>query len=216
MFIPFGSILVTVAIFMVIVAAPMVVFGSKITEEDLEKDNFNLKPHIDGISNEKIKKYLNNGYLIISMITFIFLQLAPMVLVILYAISTNFDWEIDRRVPILTMILWGVIFGLKFKFHSGIPKRNVHLRTFVYFIFAIVIFIVYCDIRYRQANSILDGKADYYLKFSINNTPVETDDELLYFGETNKYIFLRDISTGKNHIYNRDEISELVFKKVEN
>jgi len=72
MFIPFGSILVIVALSMVIIIAPMVVFGSKIPEEELEKDNFNIKPHIDGISNEKVRNILSKGYLIISMIAFIF------------------------------------------------------------------------------------------------------------------------------------------------
>jgi len=114
------------------------------------------------------------------------------------------------------MILWSVVFALKYKFHSSISKKNVRLRSFVYFIYSLIVFFVYCDIKYGQAISILNGKSKYYVKFSMDSVEIETDEELLYFGETNKYIFLRDISTGKNHIYNRDEISKLVFKKVEN
>lgn len=218
MFIPVGSVLVTVFLFLIIIIAPMIVFGP--SNEDLEleakKDRFNIYEKLDKIKNSKIKKISKKIYWIIAIISSIYLNFVPGLLFLYFAVSKNFENQLfNSKIAIIVMIIWALIFLLKFRFQNSKSKFNPRIQLFVYFIMAIIGFIVYSDMNLNKANSILNGESEYYVKFKINNQFLETNSKFLFIGQTNDYVFIRKIDSRENYIYNKKDISEFIIKKNE-
>ncbi|MBP0903770.1 hypothetical protein ACFSKN_04210 [Mariniflexile gromovii] len=218
MFIPVGSALVTAFLFLIIIIAPMVVFGP--SNEDLEleakKDRFNIYLKLDKIKNSKTKKISKKLYWVIAIITSTYLNFVPILLFFYFAVFKNFENTLYiSKIAVILMIIWAFIFVLKFRFQNSKSKFNPRIQIFVYFIMTIIGFIVYSDINLNKADSILNGKSEYYVKFEINNQLIETNSKLLFIGQTNNYVFLRKIDSRENHIYNKKDISEFIIKKNE-
>lgn len=215
MFIPVGSMLVAALFFIIILIAPMIVFGQNNDDYELEikKDRFNIYKKLDKISNLKFRKVSKTIYWIIAIITSIYLNFVPMLLFAYFAIYRNFqNIPYNTKIPVILMIFWGIIFALKFRFQNSKSKFNPRLNLFVYFIIMLICFIVYSDLNLKKAEEILNGQSDHYVKFMIDKKIIETNNNLLFFGQTNDYIFLRKINSNENFIYNKKEIKEFVYK----
>lgn len=216
MFIPVGSALVSAFLFLIIVIAPMVVFGPSSEELELEakKDRFNIYEKLGKIKNSRVKKISKNIYWVFAIITSIYLNFIPILLFLYFAIFRNFESPLNiSKMVIFLMIIWAFMFLLKFRFQNSKSKFNPRMQLFVYFIMAIIVFIVYSDINLDKADRILNGKSDYYVKFELDNNLIETKDNFLFIGQTSDYVFLRKIDSEENHIYDKKNISELVIKK---
>ncbi|WP_103071846.1 hypothetical protein [Aquimarina sediminis] len=216
MFIPVGSMLVSALLFVVILIAPMVVFGNNNDdfESETRKDGSSIYKRLDKMSNNKFGKISKNIYWLVEIMTSVYLNFVPMLLFAYLAIGLKFDnIPYSTKIPIVLMIFWGLIFLLKFIFRSSKTKHNPRLNLFVYLIMMLVCFIVYSDMSLKEAEEILSGKSICYVKFMIDERSVETNKNLLFFGQTNEYVFLRKIDSQENYIYNKKEIKEFVYKK---
>ena len=216
MFIPVGSMLVAALLFIIILIAPMIVFGQNNDdyEAEIKKDRNNIYKKLDKISNVKFRKISKKFYWIIAITTSIYLNFVPMLLFAYFAICRYFEnITYNTKIPVVLMIFWGIIFALKFRFQSSKSKFNPRLNLFVYFIIMLICFIVYSDINLNKAEEILNGESDHYVKFIVDKKIVETNNNLLFIGQTNDYVFFRKIDSQENYIYNKKEIKEFIYKE---
>jgi len=216
-FIPVGSAIVVALLFMIIILAPMVVFGSdEYIDSEIEKDRFNPYQGINKIKHATFKKISKHTYWIISVATSLYLNLTPILLFAYFAIFRKIGGSLpNSEIIVLLMIVWGIIFLLKFKFHQNSKnKKNPRVILFVYFILMIVAFIVYSDINLKRAERIRNGDADYSIHLINDKKEIKTTKELIFFGQTNDFIFLRNINTNENRILKKGDFNELIIKEL--
>ncbi|SEQ49922.1 hypothetical protein SAMN05421824_1807 [Hyunsoonleella jejuensis] len=216
-FIPVGSAIVVALLFMIIILAPMVVFGSdEYIDSEMEKDRFNPYQGINKIKHATFKKISKHTYWIISIATSLYLNLIPILLVAYFAIFRKIGESLpNSELIVLLMIFWGIIFFLKFKFHQNSKnKKNPRIILFVYFILMIVVFIVYSEINIKRAERIRNGDADYSIHLINDKKEIKTTKELIFFGQTNDFIFLRNTNTNENRILKKSDFKELIIKKL--
>ncbi|MGX1930208.1 hypothetical protein [Flagellimonas sp. 2504JD4-2] len=219
MFIPAGSAIVAAILFLIIVSSPWLVFRAD-DEEDLEseikKDKHNIYRLIDKIKNQKLQKISRKTYWILAIITIIYLDYVPMLLFLFFVITKNLEYTmLTSKLVVVLMIIWGILFMLKFRFQNSKSKFNPRMQLFVYFILLIVMFIVYADITLNKADKIISGEPEYHVKFTIDEQLIETNKQLLFFGQTNDYLFFRKVNSKENYIYNKNDIKEFVIKEIE-
>src|SRR5690606_37064529 len=216
-FIPVGSVIVAALLFTIIMLAPMIVFGSnEDIDSEMQKDRFNPYKGINKIKHATIKKISKHTYWIISIATSLYLNLTPILLVVYYAIFRKIGEPFpNSKIIVLLMILWGIIFLLKFKFHQNFKtKKNPRVILFVYFILIIVAFIVYSDMNLKRAERIKNGDADYSIHLINDKKEIKTTKELIFFGQTNDFIFLRNTITNENTILRKSNFNEIIIKEI--
>jgi hypothetical protein len=218
-FIPLGSMIFTSFILLIIVFSPALIFRKTENKLDSEDENitYNLLFKIRNIPNKILRKILENIYFIVGIFIMIYLQIIPLLLFFYYAISRIFTKVFfNKNIFILSIILWGIFFFLKFKFQRSKIRLNPKINLFVYSIMISIGFVVYFYMNINTAERILNGKSDYYVKFRLDSKIIETNKDLLYFGQTNQYIFLRAIETNESYIYNKKNIKEFIIRKNKN
>lgn len=89
-------------------------------------------------------------------------------------------------------------------------ERKKIVRNSIIFLFFIGFLTVVNRIR---AKSILQGKPFENLEFTYQNKLIKTDSTLVYFGQTDRYIFLRNLIQNENQVFQRDKIDFIIYKR---
>lgn len=215
-FIPLGSIIFTSIIFIIIVVSPGIIFNKTEYESKIEnqKKSFNLLNKLKKTKNKTLRKIAVNFYHVVGILVMLFLHFIPILLMTYIAFSRIFEKIHYKENTILLFIsLWGILFLFKFLVQKKEFRIKPRIVLFTYSILVFIFFIGYLEINANKANNILKGKSNYYVKFKIEDKTIESTKDLLFFGQTNEYIFLRNINTQENFIYKKNIIKELIIRK---
>lgn len=211
MFIPLGSILIAIIIFLLAIVFPMAIF---IPESGNDKSENTENKEYSG--KKKSIKVLDYAFETISYAVIAYLIFLFPLFILAYSLfregTKNF---FDSGSAFILMFLWGILFLVKLVLMPEKDKKKIHHTRAIWSVVAIMAFILYSYSNYLKANRILKGETDFNVKFTINNKQIQTTDELLFFGQTTDYIFIRNICTNENLIYNKNDIEELIMEKKE-
>ena len=81
-------------------------------------------------------------------------------------------------------------------------KRRFILTITLYFVLGLVL-------KINEAETIATGKPLYFVKFNYNNKIINSDTATVYLGQSEKYLFLRNLKAKKNLIYEKGNVSFL-------
>ena len=87
-------------------------------------------------------------------------------------------------------------------------------RIFRYKFIAYFLLFIYLQGNFA-ANNIKTGNPGYDVAFKYNNKLIKTDNNLVYIGGTQNYLFLRERKSKSNIIFRIDKIDSCSIKKVE-
>jgi len=152
---------------------------------------------------QRIKSILQN--VIISLLFII-----PLGFGLYFGLTKNISW----RTFSFGVTIWGIAMFILFIFSKFTNRdENKTVWTFLSFIISFIT-IVLCDQQLNRANQILSGEPIKEVNFIINNDSISSNKMTLYVGETKEYLFMRDIGTNTNIIFQKKEIKKLNLKEV--
>lgn len=70
--------------------------------------------------------------------------------------------------------------------------------------------------NYSNAKNIMDGKPEFNIEFTYSEDAIKSDTNFVYIGQTQDYIFLRELDKKENYVYAKKEILNLKMVKVDN
>jgi len=217
----------------VLVAIPVafILFISVRLERKKSKKSPDDKNNIDSVESNKLFEFgkivlehegIRRIYLlfveVLKALTFLFLAVMLMFfLLIPFIIFINyytylFPYRGGDDITIV-YIIWGFPYLLGSLFLGGLIKRfnskydlNIKFgiaQVYYQFIFFTILII---SIRVYEAESILKSKPFYNVSFRYDGEKVATDSSTVFLGQTHDYIFLRNLKSNKNIIYNRSQL----------
>lgn len=65
-----------------------------------------------------------------------------------------------------------------------------------------------------NATDVLNSKPKYNVRFEFQGTVVQTDSNFVYVGRTTNHIFLRNLQSKTNSIYQADKIQHIELVKT--
>ncbi|MEO1485828.1 MAG: hypothetical protein AAFU57_08775 [Bacteroidota bacterium] len=215
MFVPAGSFVIFLCLLLFLVIGPLTVF---INDEEKKKDIEARKPKKHRQPKNKVLRFIDRVLdYVIKLISFLSLMYLIGVfpgIYIAYTYTSYKGIDLDMNPVFGLAIAWGIIFGLKLSLMSDEKKEQFYMNRVRVLGWSVFVLILYSYGNFRKAENILKGKPTHYVNFIVENKQVETNADTLYFGETIKYIFLRNIKTNENQIYNKNEIGQITMKKI--
>ena len=113
------------------------------------------------------------------------------------------------------IMTWGIIMFVLFVVMDVLKKGNKKtLWILISSILSITSYPLY-GYKLNQAKQILSGKPIMDINFTIKSDSISSNKTVLYLGETKDYLFMRNIYTNTNIIFQKKEIHKLNIKKVE-
>tara|TARA_R110002049_G_C9175452_1_gene562562 strand:+ start:1229 stop:2044 length:816 start_codon:yes stop_codon:yes gene_type:complete len=133
--------------------------------------------------------------------------LSPVIFVLLYYDHETdfFPWIFLRKFIIFwifLMFISGVLYAITIEYDN----------RFILFIVTTILssmVLYFFDVNYEKSKNILSGKPIKEIQFKLNDETIITSKTILYIGETRDYLFLRDIISNTNHIYQKKQILAL-------
>lgn len=95
--------------------------------------------------------------------------------------------------------------------HRFINMKNYRIGHTILVVFLFLYILFYEN--YTEAKLVLNCKPNYEFSFNIDSTVFHSDSTLVYVGETQSYLILRNNYTGYNSIFKRENIKDLQIKK---
>lgn len=95
--------------------------------------------------------------------------------------------------------------------HKFVNKKNYRIGHTILVVFLFLYILFYEN--YTEAKLVLNCKPNYEFKFNIDSTVFHSDSTLVYVGETQSYLILRNNYTGYNSIFKKENIKDLQIKK---
>lgn len=212
LFIPLGAALAGILLATALIVAPAVISGGKGIVYDFSKFK-NEDGDSETILREEKRNKQNRFVSGILFFIEIYLHLVPLVLLLYLVFSTQFEFYFSSKISMVLILVWMMIFFMKYSVVNKNKTLNKKRILIVFSVFIIVMFLFTLEIRLSQAEDILEGKPLYNINFKNGSDHISTTENLIYIGQTNDYIFLRNLNKNENLIYQKSEIRELVLKK---
>lgn len=190
----------------------------KVTEGINESYYKELKTSFNNVIFRKrpitIREYLSSlfslllrlfGILLLLLVTFIFIK------GIVEKNPTLYD---SKNVIIFFLIIWYAIIDTFFE--KKILKSKLILDKRVYNISSILVLLltIITLTNLLKAHKIESGNALYNVEFSIKDEKIKTDNENIYVGMTQEYLFIRNISKKNNIVYKRCDLSDFSIVRI--
>ena len=176
---------------------------------------------IEVITNELKNKRLFS-FLIIPFHSIKFMLLASLLLavaiypvILIYMVIFDSSRISFLDISVEQLIIPTLIFILFFKDIINISKRlrNESDLMIDYIIIAILVFISLITVENRHnANKVLNGISEYEIEFKFDESLIKSDENLIFIGMTEKYVFLRKNSLNENQIFSKDRIKIIKLK----
>lgn len=93
---------------------------------------------------------------------------------------------------------------------KGVKLSNEFSKILLIFFYLFLINISYSNYDYKM---ILNKEKVNIISFQYENRMINSNDSILFIGSTSKYIFLHNLKSKHNYIYEKSNIKNIVLKK---
>ena len=215
-FLPIGSALVSVFILLTVYLSGIIGANFALFEKSngiVKRAKVDSEDKIE--NNKSNKKKANKIRLILAYILLVFIILTPIASLLYFGINKlvlgNDGYSINKNILIVSL-LWGLT--MLILIFSRIPKKESNQSNFLLYAFLMSITIpIFINSKILYANNILEGKSSLNVSFKQNEEKVSTNDSIMFIGETKEYLFMRNINSGSNIIYRKDDIKKIEISK---
>lgn len=213
-FLPIGSGIIVAAIAITAFFGGLYVVTSDFirkyrAEEKLRRTEAPLTPK-DWKTKKRVYRFLTGAKIIFQGVLIFSLFFGPIILLLYYGFTKN----ISGRVGVLASLIWGVLI-ISFYFFGNLSREKEPWNNIILlYAFLISMCPMFIYLKMDRADLILSGNANKSVKFLLDDTKISTNDTLIYIGQTKDFLFLRNIKTKSNHIYNKTEIKELILNDI--
>ncbi|MGN7513744.1 MAG: hypothetical protein ACTHOM_05170 [Allomuricauda sp.] len=215
MFVPIGAFIITLAFYIILAIVPIyILLDNEDNLDSNEKEEIKQKFFVEKSKTKKILRKVTVIYLILAPL-FLFFYLG----IVLFNRYIGISLPIRPLVIFIPMLLYSlllpmmVIFIRKDKSDKSIRKMFIGMLISLLVIFSISILS-----RIGRANSILQGNPEYSISFEIKGEakPIETNEYLVYIGQTSNNIFLRNLKTNSTEIFFKKDLNRITLRKIIN
>lgn len=196
-----------------------------------EEEKFNIKIQWKYFKERYIAEYLNTLHWFKQIVTVLFspivfflsfsiyiINIIAIIVVIQYLVSYPKQFY-ELRYAISVFFVFNYVLYSNYFTSKIIRDLNDFLKretkTFILYLEAIFIYLFFNFLyNYSDAQMVLDGKPQYNVSFTYNDSNIVTDNSIVYVGKTQNYLFVHDIPTKLNFIYQTDKIGNLKMIKL--
>lgn len=200
------------------------------SEEEGEKYNTNFYSDIFEITRESLKElkvlfqerkwkwiwtYINIVHrlfqFLISIAIFLFAFLYPLYFLLL-VMGENLHFDFGLPIHVILGFGWLTIINILIK---KFYKKTEHVRAAMFLIILLIFIGTITIINRSKYNFKIEGKENTYLEFVYENETIKTKDNLVFVGQTENYLFVKDVKKQVNYIYNKEKIDliKIITKK---
>jgi len=120
-------------------------------------------------------------------------------------------FESNAGIVFILGLIWIYTFDFIIdRFFSQNSSAKIVNRVSLIFMFSIGMLTIK---NMEKANKIKEGIPEYNVVFEYQNKPIRTNNNLVFVGLTEKYLFLRDLKQETNKIYLLEKIDQLELNK---
>ncbi|XRE44843.1 hypothetical protein ACIVBQ_003047 [Tenacibaculum discolor] len=215
-FLPIGSALIGVVILLTVYLSGIIGVNFALSEKP--NGFFNrliINPEYKIENHYSDHKKTNKIRLILIYILMGFVILIPIAILLYFGINKlvleNNAYKINKNI-LIASLLWSLI--MLILIFSRIPKKeNTKSIFLIYAFFMSLIVPIFINSKILHANNILQGKSSLNVSFMLNKKKISTNDSIMFIGQTKEYLFMRNINSGNNIIYRKEEISKMEISK---
>ncbi|MDD4110699.1 MAG: hypothetical protein PHS54_04015 [Clostridia bacterium] len=225
--IPILSIIAMLSLYMIGALVLMVTRDKSLNEEEKDNDAFNLfflKELNDFISSLKRKNFRSFKayiFVILELITLLLslgfaLFFIGYILFLFYQIvSENPKLSlINSKASIVFAVMW---FFVLFSTLEKLKKKyQDHMHNFVLVFGLLGLFLSNIYIFNKEtALKTLKGHPENQITIYAEDETIKTDNNLVFIGKTDNFIFLRNLQEKENEIYNISDVKKFTIKQLE-
>ncbi len=143
-------------------------------------------------------------------------------LIVVYLLSTQPKYNIPNNIecyfPFVYIILGMIIFLFFFKIPTQLLKINMTVNVPAFRLVIVLFYLYFVNVLgatgdYLEAKDVKHNFRVTNISFNYDSKLVKSNDTLAYVGITSKYIFLNDIKSNINYIFEKEKISNLKISK---
>ncbi|WP_086478375.1 hypothetical protein [Arenibacter amylolyticus] len=181
----------------------------------LNKKEKLVTPNDDG---EKILNHSNRFKIpleILKGVIIITIIVIPIIVIVLIKVEGNPKTYWKDIKPYI--YIWGGIISLVYLIavYSYSSFSVKALRWLYYSLLSTTLIATMIDLQYEKSDKILLGIPIENVQFTIKGDTITSTNTILYVGETRDYLFMRDIESNSNLIYQKKEMSALKVSEVQ-
>lgn len=169
------------------------------------------------LDNEKDSKILNNESLFHRMREF-FKQNIQIFIILIVIILLNVFVKVDFKKNAYYLFL-GAILLFKFIFLEYNRKHKLIYNSYlsgsfqniITLLFINVLFVYYSNIYEIQMTEKSNNTA---ICFNVSEKLIQSNENLIFVGQTNRFLFMHDKKVNETFIYQRDELKNMSIRKI--
>jgi len=126
-------------------------------------------------------------------------------------VTSGEPYFLNAKLTVAVGVVWFIFFIATL---DALGKRRGvdYNRVQVFFVIIFFISSIYISNK-DSATSLLQGKSITSVDIYLTNDTISTNSNFVYIGQTDKYIFFRNLKDSTNSIYNLNNVLKLKFKE---
>lgn len=198
-----SSLIILVVVFFVFYIFPMISFNSIISTVSIDR-------FINKKKYGKLVFYVTGFILTVASAVYSLFQLKSSIKESPNYIESGLDFGYII-IPIIIVVISSLLYYSLKRFGILIKSNWYNYSVLLILAYIMIFFHAYAD--YSKKINKINVKT---VCFSYCGEKLKTDQNLIFIGETNDYIFLNSLSNNSIHIFERDNINELVIMEDNN